>query len=93
MQSDIEKPALGVFGKSWLKAMSSKKPHLCIPNQRIHKCGFCAKSTLINSENSHSGRAGSDRGAAGHPCQRIVVNIFRFNQRCKRIYKKAVLHC
>jgi hypothetical protein len=32
-------------------------PHLCIPNQRIHKCGFCAKSPLINSENSHSGRA------------------------------------
>ena len=61
MQSDIEKPALGVFGKSWLKAMSSKKPHLCIPNQRIHKCGFCAKSTLINSENSHSGRAGVKR--------------------------------
>ena len=55
---------MGVFGKSWLKAMSSKKPHLCIPNQRIHKCGFCAKSTLINSENSHSGGRGSPRVSA-----------------------------
>ena len=57
-QSNLDQPALGVFGKSWLKAVSSKKPHLCIPNQRIHKCGFCAKSTLINSENSHSGIRG-----------------------------------